>query len=63
MILCTDLIGEAYMAPTMTRGLAAFLALLLAASIAACGPPPSHTNNTRGTTGPDRDTGMHDGSM
>jgi len=51
------------MAPTMTRGLAAFLALLLAGSIAACGPPPSHTNNTRGTTGPDRDTGMHDGSM
>jgi len=45
------------------RAFAALLAVILAAAIAACGPPPSHTDSTRGTTGPDRDTGMHDGHM
>ena len=47
----------------MRRIAGALLAALLTASASACKSPPPHTDSTKGTTGPDRDTGMHDKQM
>jgi hypothetical protein len=51
------------MALLMRRIATVALAVLLAASLGSCRPPPPHTDSTKGTTGPDRDTGMHDKQM